>query len=392
MTAPLCALPMELKCEIFSQLSDTDRLRLKCVSRSLKDDIEIEYPKHMAKLTTARRIELGWMKFQDRPLYQKVGLVALCIIFSPVIALYHSKDIMRWILTLYTPRMRQLVQRICKTAAELVRTSADWCLDKILRISKSLFDNIAVPLARAIKCTAQFSYDQILTPAATAIKGLFTRIVIPTCRAILTHIVVPACRLSINHVIVPLARFAIKNVAVPVCRQLVRITTWTYGTIATRIVVPACRFSIDHIIVPLARFALKNVVIPACRQLVRIIRWTYSTIAVPVARMVHAIAKGLLITLPQKVYQFILTPIGHLISRISTLALTHILKPVYHHVLTPIGRCIHLAGRITHERVLTPLAILTQSLARVVFIQVPVETYNFLLLQAQIVQRYFTHQ
>ena len=336
--ANIHGLPVELKCEIFSYLTKkNDLLGLKRVDKTFKNDIEIEYPKYKAKLDAARRIELGWMKFKDRPLWQQVGLVSLCIIFSPVILTYYSPDIIRWASRRFTPRLKAMAQAVAKAALNVLK-----------RVGKKL------------DIMARWSYQHVLTPAGHAIQWI-ARKSFETLSWVYRHVLTPLGK-GINRV----AHLCYDWVLTPLGRAL--------EFFFERIFVPVCRFTCTHIAAPLARLTwravkatfrgLQKVLTPVAKGLFRTIRWTYQNIGIPAVRIVRAIAKGLLITLPKKVYQYVLTPIGHALHRISRFVYNYVLTPLgkvleflYRQALVPIGHCLQLAGRVLYHHVLTPFSM-----------------------------------
>jgi hypothetical protein len=67
--------------------------------------------------------------------------------------------------------------------------------------------------------------------------------------------------------------------------------------------------------------------------------------------------------------------------------LGNFLQFIYRNAMVPIGNLIAQAARIVHEKVLSPLAQLTVALAKVIFVQIPVETWQFMTLQVETIRR-----
>ncbi|MBS0655186.1 MAG: hypothetical protein JSR46_05375, partial [Verrucomicrobia bacterium] len=75
-------LPDDVVGEILYQVDSScapqgdERLKeLKCVSKSFKYIIENQYPQCKARIDLARRVEQFFMTFNDRPIWERVGLV-----------------------------------------------------------------------------------------------------------------------------------------------------------------------------------------------------------------------------------------------------------------------------------------------------------------------------
>ncbi len=371
--------------------------RLAEVSKRDRKFIKTEYPKYdraapkYKPLTPLQKLELEFIKFQDRPVWQRIGIVVVCTVFSPVIFAYHSPKLVdKFYVSIIVP-CAQSVARNVEAAAMKVYTYALAPLGRFTR------DYVLVPSARAIRKIATLTYDRVLVPLAKTIQEaaefifvtfpnyLYQSVLLPSARAIREIAI-----LTYNHVLAPLGR-TISDIA-----QFVFVTfpTHLYQSVLKPVVLGVW----NHLIVPVTDWIWNSIAIPVATQIRKLATFLFDQVVVPVAKVIRAILKGICVTLPSKIYahilaptgrtigralhftyEKILTPIGQAIQRIASIVFNQfvlvILKGVcvtfptkiYAHILAPTGRAIGRAFKFTYEKILTPIGQVIQKVASTIF-------------------------
>ncbi len=255
-------------------------------SKGAKQFIKNELPKHSRltrerylgrmwdDLTPLQKLELEFLKFNDRPVWQRVAIVGLCLICSPLILIYHSPKIAK---QLYASIIRPLGQKILESTGKvfnrLVLPAARFTYQHLLlplletieeiataifvAIPKALYKQVLKPIAIGSRNVAVWSYENIALPigrvVSTVAKGVFIKFPLK----IYTHILVPVgeqigkgCNFAYSQILSPIGngihRFAMlffKQVLVPL-KLAIDLCAYTFHTV---ILIPSwnviCAFS-----------------------------------------------------------------------------------------------------------------------------------------------------
>lgn len=404
-------LPVELACRILWHLEGSNSRelpRLKYSDKAFKSLVELEYPKHKAKLDMARRVELFFIKFKDRPLWQKMGLIGLCVLGSPFIVLYHSPKIARKVklvivrptLRLVVSAIRAIYQRVLTPVGHFLRAIPGHTFKHVILPVAHLIRDIACainnrmlcPLGRGILHAARFAYTRILTPTGHAIQA--------TARAFFNHIVLPTVR-GIRHVVHLTGRYVarplgqlIRAIARGIFVQLPQhVYTYALRPLGNGLM-NVIRFVGTHVITPIVKAIFNHLISPLAVNVWRATCWTTSHVVVPILKTVRAIAKGVFVTLPTKIYEHILKPLGKGIRAIAKFTYDNILTPlgntiaqiskwVLKSILTPIGRLIVAGAKLLNQQILQPALVLFKMLMQKIFVEFPQVVHRKVIVPAE---------
>ncbi len=394
----------------FSYLDKEDRKNLACVNKRNREFITTKYPKYdrtapkYKELTTLQKLELEFIKFQDRPVWERVCIVALCVLLSPAILAYHSPSLLeKFYIAVIDPCARSLashLEAIAITIYDYALTplghfTYDYVLvpfaQAVRKIAVVTYDYVLTPLGNAIYEIAKFIFvtfpthlyesvlhplasktwdililanEHILTPLARAVQSLFTGGLVRLLHALYTNVLEPTGRvlweglnLLYDHLLVPLANF------VSVIAQGVFITFPTKAW--NHVIGPAMDWTLDWIVVPLATKAWEAMTL------------LFHHVVVPIAELLGVILEGVCITFPSKIYVHILSPIGGAIGRLLIVTYEVILTPlgqmiqkvalaIFNELLIPMGYGIQFGAEILYTNVLSPVGMLIMSLPSLV--------------------------
>jgi len=375
-------------------LGPKDRRAFEETSKLNRKFIKEEYPKYekdLAKrkeLTPFQKLELEFIKFQDRPVWQRASIVALCLVGSPAILTYHSPKLLR---SFYISVIKPCSKAIKNVAETLAIKTYNHVLAPLGRFTH---DYVLAPLGKAIRKVAIFTYDYAIYPVCKAIYRIakFTFVTCPVhfYRSVCLPLARGAqrvCTLVNNHVLTPLVQ-KIKSVFQG---GLVRLLRALY----TYVLVPAARAAFDGL------------------------TFVYDRALVPVAKVIRVLAKGLFITFPKKVWQHviapplrwtwntILVPVGNQAWKVMTFLFQNVVIPmakilrvvlkgvcitfpykIYVHLLTPIGRAVQFICRFTYDVILTPIGRAIQSVASAIFNHLIVPLSNAIKFGANVLHGY----
>jgi hypothetical protein len=372
----------------FSFLGKEDLRNLACTSRRNQRFIKEKYPKYTQdapkykELTQLQKLQLEFIKFQDRPVWQRAAIVAVCVLFSPLILAYHSpKLIERFSVTVLAP-----LGKAVWNAAEA--------------IAAKVYKSLLAPFGRGLRKVALLTYDYVLTPVGRAIYEVAKFVLVTVPKAVYRSVLKPFGRgvvrlseLTYDHVLLPLARKArslfrggllpllrscYRRVLVPLAEVIKVVAEAVFVTFPSKVW--------QHVLFPVLKWTFERVLAPVGRAIFDTIRFVYRRVMVPLVNVIRVVAKGVFVTFPSKVWQHvlfpvvkwtfekILVPVGKVLKVVLTgLCVTFPYK-IYVHLLAPIGRAIATISQWTYDLVLTPVGKAIQSLAILFFQQVLIPT------------------
>lgn len=327
----------------------------------LRDPLHLGIQRNDANLTSLEKLQLQFIKFNDRPAWQRIIIVAGLVLISPVILLYHSP-------------------KIIKATYENVVTP----------IAQSLFKNILYPVGR-------LTYNYILTPVAKATKAIAKALLITMPKALYEHVLVPGAK-----IISTVANFVYQRIMTPIgqgVRTIYRYTLEPIG-IAIKKIITLFFDTINFLYTSVSKYfggGLKRLVIFLCQRVIfPIIRFTFQQIVVPIFNVLHAVAKVLCFTIPSKICTSLIVPIfekaiipfvnlmGTILKGVCVTfplkVLNSIVLPIirgvanavsfiYQTVISPIVQCIQFLGRFTYSNVLSPIGNLIKGIASLIINQ-----------------------
>lgn len=343
-------MPDVLQAYVFDHLKRSDLEALKLVSKGCKHFVEKKHrrlsifrdPKHLGvtreqkDLQPHERLAFEFIKFQDRPIYQRIGIIIVCTLLSPVILVYHSPKIIK-------ATYRHVICPIGRKIARLAEILFDAIVVPIARFT---YDYVLAPIGRGIKKVMRFIGDNILSPLFRAVEAV-ARAIFITLPTKIYQILSPlggltrkALKFVGEHILLPI----IEHIVIPILVNLWKGSVWIIDNVAT----------------------------PLASRLWKVIVFTFDNAVIPVAKIVKVIAKGLLVTFPYKIYINIIDPLAQGFLKVATIAYDLILEPlgrlIYHiasaiinYVILPATEVITFSAKVLYNNVLEPvgLAVIT---------------------------------
>lgn len=330
------------------------------------------------------KYQLAFMKFMDRPLYQRVGLVFLTIILAPAIFIYHSPRLgKKGLHHVIKPLIRGAFNFLNKTV-ELVRSA-------VKKIFVALYEGIVKPLGRLTVRVIKFTLQALIVPACLAIASLAKAI---------DQIIRKVCTYINENAITPSKNF-IKKIWNYTNKNMVQPSIELVKTVARALFITFPRKINAHVIQPslealanCAKFIFDNVVVPVLQKAWEGVKITYTRVLTPLMNLIQKVAKAIFITFPSKVwehilqpiletawegvkftYNNILTPIMRLIRAVARGVFVTLPGKVWQNVAKPVLSTIWEGVKITYNRVLTPLAKIIRIFAKGLFITIPYKVY-----------------
>ncbi|MBS0634672.1 MAG: hypothetical protein JSR37_04345 [Verrucomicrobia bacterium] len=320
-----------------------------------------------SKYTFGRRVDAAANRFMDRPLWQKVCIVAFVTLTSPVsvpvlLVVKSPKIYAKYRDSHILPFVRTVANTIEKTA----RFVNEWVFTPVAHVVNKVATAIFVTFPRYVNKT-------VITPAYTFVKDTVIRPVVDFAKTYIIPPTVAAIKKLARAVFVTFPLKALEHVIIPSLRQIARVYNIVVPPIAK--VVKAVAKAL-FITLPLK--TIEHVVIPAFRAL----RTGYNLVVSPVVQAIKIIAKAVLITVPLKVVEHVLLPIGKIVTTkviipsarvVATVAkallITLPLK-VYENVISPVARMLAKGISIAYSTAIKPVAQLVISVASKVLFEV----------------------
>jgi hypothetical protein len=273
----------------------------------------LEALQERGKLTYEQQLKLQFLKFQDRVLWQRVTIVVGCLLFSPLIALYHSPAIAKY-----------SYQRFLAPEIEKVALGVQCVYDEVIvPVAETLYEHAFIPTVNLIEKTVRLFFTTIKTSAVYLLKkvSLFFN-------GHLFHL--------LKETIQKCASFIFEHFVIPLLKQL--------GDILFELI----KFSVIHILIPTFRTidTVMNTLVNLQLRIARVVL----PVVIPLFNIMKTIAEGLFVTFPLKVYRHIAAPLfsflGSVLSTISEIFLIYLLIPVRDMAL--------LGAKLLTEQVLLP--------------------------------------
>ena len=349
---------------IYNHLELEDLLNLREVSKQHLTTVTSYKPHYDLK----RKIDRAANRFMDRPLWQQVAIVALVVIFSPVILVVKGPHIYR---KYCHERLKSALVYIEERA---LRPSARFINEEILTRVASLAKAVFVTLPSKIYAhVLKPGYDHILVPGAELVRAVAKAIFVTLPRLTYTHVLRPSAVFTYRYVLRPSAVFSYNKVLKP-------SAVFSY----THVLRPSAIFTYQKVLTPgakLVRIAAKALFVTLPSKIyAHVLRPGYDHILAPVATVAYALAVAVFVTMPSKVYNgvlapagrftydVVLAPAGKLISEVAYQLFYNLPVELYSNVAVPVAAVM--------MSVLTPLAQLVQSVAYEVFVELPAMVWN----------------
>lgn len=330
----------------FSFLAKEDRKNLASVNKRNREFIQTKYPKYdrtvpkYKELTTLQKLELEFIKFQDRPVWERVCIVALCVVLSPAILIYHSPTLLKkFCITVIDPCARIIGTHLEAAAIKIY--------NKVLApLGECAYDYALVPFANALRKIAIVTYDYLLTPLGNAIYEVAKFIFVTFPIHLYQWVLDPLARgvyhlfmLTDEYILTPLARVIESVFTGGVVRMLCALYT--------------------------------HVLEPAGRALGECLNSLYDRLLLPLANVISVVAEGLFVTFPTKVWNHVIDPAINLTLDYVIIPLAtktwEALTLLFHYVLSPVGQAIGRFFSFSYEVILTPMGQLIQKVASAIF-------------------------
>ncbi len=337
-------MPDVLQAYVLDHLSQQDLGQVTLVSRQAKDFVRLRHrelsllrdPGHLGhvksyqQLTLAQKLELEFIRFNDRPLWHKALIVAGTILFSPLILIYHSPKIWNWVATRFlTPFCNKLIQMTQLLYEKVIRPTGEFILQNILHPMIQTIDSVLV---------------RLLEIGESAVRVLYRY-----GEWFCLKVAIPFIQWAHTHIWVPLK----EAILIPAARIINRLLFFVFTTLPENLYF--------HVILPLNE-----------------------KVITPTVKVGKVVLKGVCVTFPTKIYAHILTPIGQGLKGVG--------KFVYNEFLTPIGQIIQKVALFVLNRLLlpiwVPLANIGKTILKGVCITLPIQIYEHILTPlGQVVQK-----
>lgn len=319
-------------------------------------------PQREAKLSPLQKLELQFIRFNDRPRWQRIIIVAGLILVSPVICLYHSPKMIK---AVYLNVLTPVAQKISSVALWIytkilkpIGLAADThLLQPTIKIIKQVAHAVFVTMPNlALKYVLKPLYDTISAVASFVERTILTPLVdgtVKTCQFIHTRVLTP-----IGESIKKIAQLSFNALS-----SLYKTVSKYFGGGLKRLAI----FTFHRIIVPLARFTWNWILCPTGRVLYAVAKFfcftvlpkiidymivpLFNRVILPFLRIVRVILKGICVTFPLKIYNSIFLPVALKIASI-----------VNNLLVQPFRRLMSLVGSFVVQKVKEVASLIFQSL------------------------------
>jgi hypothetical protein len=428
--------PDVLQAYVCDYLQKEDLTKLKHISSGAKFFIEKKHrvlsvfrdPKHLGRLRTyddltpRQKLKLEFMKFNDRPVYQRGAIVIVCVVLSPLILVWHTVknspylcelwirscvipplQVMRFILQklldhVVNPLFKFLIymiDAICKTCAwilqqvaqQLCRLVITPTCNAMIWLANALNTYLLQPAAKILVSTGNFVANKVLSPCAEGFCWLLKKIAQYTQKL---------CVWFFETIVVPVVK-GIEWVAQKILatlwfliQKLCQALQWLFE----RVISPCCTKVIyPFLILPLAK-ALKWVFLGifyylplgiarfVFKPLFQALCWIWNRAAFPALQWTYTVLEGIcvgfatkiFVPLAQGLFNWVIMPMLRGIALLGDVVLNSVLKPAGHAIaavaegvveygIKPACRIVSVASQATYDYVLRPAGLFISSLS-----------------------------
>lgn len=388
------AAPDVLQAYICDHLDKRSLANLKQITTGAKFFVEKKHrklsiyrdPKHLGRIRTyedlsaLQKLQLEFIKFYDRPKYQRCLIVVGCVLLSPVILVWHSPKMVKagFNYIIYPYFILPCFKALFYIGDKIITYIIQPAIESIVWLCKSFNTYIIRPVLNGTVCLCKLINSYIIQPAIKAISCF--------CNAVNVHIIQPGIAQSIKikdciyeTILIPIA-VAIKwigNAIWNCTTYCVNCVGAAIGWIGDNIVSPVFHKVVyPYILVPIGKiikFVLRTIFIsipcfvwkyffyPICKG----IQWIFVRCVFPTCKWIYVILKGICVGFATKVfspvlsgaYNYILAPMGRCVSNLCNLSVEYVIKPsfnfisicsqaVYEYVLCPVGLLISSIGNL----------------------------------------------
>jgi hypothetical protein len=304
--------PETLQAYICDHLLQHDLNRIKCTSKGGQHFILKKHriisifrdPKHLDRLrnyddlTLTQKLQLEFIKFNDRSFIQRIGIIIVCTIMSPFILIWHSPKFFRWF-------KRVVVDPACNFfyADVMVPITEKAIVPTSRFLTRYFFKPIFVVLPKQIASGIRYVYIHLFCPVskqiASAIRSVYIHFICPASKQVHQGFILPCFR------VLKLCLNAIRHHFGGTIKSICKF-------VSNKILLPSILFVLDHIILRTLglvyhgfRCTFKYVVFPLCRG----IGWGLQRFVFPAVRVGYIVMKGICVDFGVKIFkQFLLPP------------------------------------------------------------------------------------
>lgn len=346
------------------------------------------YPLAIKNARDGHSWELAFMKFQDRPVWQRVGLIGLTLVLSPAIFVYNLPKIGKG-------GLKRVIKPLIQWTCNKLIKSAEFVARCVKNFFVALYNGIIKPFYNITVTILKFTYEKILQPTGKAL--------IDTIKAV-DHLIRKICTFINDKAIVPTTNLA-KRIAHWTNENIVQPTVNAIKEVARALFITLPKKTWEHVIKPsgiaigkVVKAIFQEIVIPVARSIGKAIKWCYDKILTPLMNLAKEVFKAVFITFPSKVfehivipvaekvwagvkftYNWILSPIGRAIKTIAKGIFVTIPTKVWNHILYPVLEATWKGIKFTYNYILTPVARFVIKIAKGVLITIPSKVFEHVL-------------
>lgn len=423
--------------EIFQYLDLEALKNLRSTCKSFKENIDsksISLKLQFKPRNTSEKIESFFLQWENRPLWQKGGLIITSIFTAPFVGIYHSPKLISKGWRLLKPKSGKVLRHLLITAANLELKARK----NSRKTSRFIQAKVIKPIYEKCSIVKVFTHDKMWMPVVNFTKKIAKAVFINLPKKINQGIIKPVCFKAVDisktiykECILPSAKFTYTKVLTPVGQGIQKAARAAFITLPKKsyeyILKPTGNrikklaiLTNTHILTPLAnkvvyiskqffiefpKFVFKTVIKPRKEKIQVWVRWSFDTVIfplmklayndvlTPLAKAVKFLVKGIFTTLKyilkktgsglwkgiRLLNRFVLTPFCKIIYQIGKGLLVTLPVKIYRHVLKRLGQKFVNTVIILNDYVLTPLLKIIYQIGKGLLVTLPKKIYKHVL-------------
>jgi hypothetical protein len=130
-----------------------------------------KFPEYRVDIDLVRRLELEFIKFQDRPLWLKV---ALFIVSSPAVLFYCAKKVAK---KCYRLVIRPIIRATDRFLYRMRRKAEKIAYAVFVTFPLKIYQKILTPIGHGLLRGAKFTYSKVLTPIGRVVDAIVRTVI-----------------------------------------------------------------------------------------------------------------------------------------------------------------------------------------------------------------------